>query len=162
MVSIGMKLNKAKSQFFDRAKVQNAISRRERKVLSRFGAFVRSDAKASIRRRKRPSKPGQGPTNQTGRLKKNIFFVYSHSRRSVIIGPTLLNGSTNAPEILEQGGVTTVHSVRTVRQRNGKRKQIRVTKRVQIEPRPYMGPAFEKNKDQKLPGLWQDAVIGAA
>lgn len=161
MVSIGLRLNNAKSQFFDRAKVQNAISRRERKVLSRFGAFVRADARGSIRRRKRPSRPGQSPTNQTGLLKNNIFFVYSHSRRSVIIGPTLLNGSTNAPEILEYGGVTTVQSVKTMRQRNGTRKRILVSKRVHIEPRPYMGPAFEKNRDQKLPGLWRDAVIGA-
>lgn len=161
MVSIGLKLNNAKSQFFDRAKVQNAISRRERKVFSRFGAYVRADARASIRRRKRPSRSGQSPTNQTGLLKNNIFFIYSHSRRSVIIGPTRLNGSTNAPEILEYGGVTTVHILRTVRQRDGKRKRSLVSKRVQIAPRPYMGPAFDKNQ-QHLPRLWRDAVIGAA
>lgn len=156
MVTIGMKLNRAKSQFFDRTKVQNAISKRERRVLSKFGAFVRADAKASIRRRKRSSRPGQSPTNQTGLLKKNIFFVYSHSRRSVIIGPTLLNASTGAPETLEHGGVITI---RRVKRRKGKR--VVSLKRVTIAPRPYMGPAFEKNK-QNLPRLWEDALIGAA
>jgi len=156
MVSIGLKLNRAKSQFFDRTKVQNAISKRERRVLSKFGAFVRADARASIRRRKRSSRPGQAPTNQTGLLKKNIFFIYSHARRSVIIGPTLLNGSTGAPETLEHGGVATI---RRITRRKGKR--VVSLRRVTMAPRPYMGPAFDKNK-QDLPRLWEDALIGAA
>jgi hypothetical protein len=127
--------------FFDRQKVQNAVSRRERKVLSRFGAYVRQEARSRIRRRKRVSKPDEGPTNQTGLLKQNIFFVYDPHRRSVVIGPTLLN----APATLEHGGVV----VRKTRKGR--------SKRVVYAPRPYMGPAFQK-ENPKLPRLWRDSV----
>jgi hypothetical protein len=184
MVAVGLRLNQAKSLFFDRQKIQNAVGRAERRVLSKFGAYVRADARASIRRRKRPSRPWQSPTNQTGRLKNNIFFVFDPARRSVVIGPVLLGRGTGAPEILEYGGVTVVRTMRREprprkqqdRQRSPaeiqriiawKRKQGRqpalvTLKRITIEPRPYMGPAFEENRLQELPRLWQDAVIKAA
>lgn len=82
MVQIGLRLRQAQSQFFDRQKVQRSVGRAERKVLSRFGAYVRQDARSRIRRRKRPSRSGESPTNQTGLLKRNIFFVYDEARRS--------------------------------------------------------------------------------
>jgi hypothetical protein len=145
MPVVRMRLNQAKSLFFDRQKVQNAVSRRERKVLSRFGAYVRQEARSRIRRRKRVSKPDEGPTNQTGLLKQNIFFVYDPHRRSVVIGPTLLNTGTNAPATLEHGGVVTRKT------RKGR------SKRVVYAPRPYMGPAFQQEKP-KLPRLWRDSV----
>jgi hypothetical protein len=42
----------AKQGFFDRAKVKNAVDAGTRRVLSRFGAFVRTRARTSIRKRK--------------------------------------------------------------------------------------------------------------
>ena len=185
MVAVGLRLNQAKGLFFDRQKVQRSINRAERRVFSKFGAYVRSDARASIRRRKRPSKPGQAPTNQTGRLKNNIFFVYEPTRRSVVIGPILLNRGTGAPEVLEHGGVTVVRKVEreprrkqrkqrrkrskaeieriiAAKRRQGKRPTKVTLKPITIEPRPFMGPAFEKNREQELPRMWQDAVIKAA
>ena len=137
---IGMKVKAAKGLFFDRARVINAVDRTTRRNLSRFGAFVRQRAQSSIRTRKRISEPGQPPTNRTGLLKRNIFFVYEPGRRSVVIGPALLNSSSGAPELLEHGGSVI-------------RKGVRMTYR----PRPYMGPAFEEEQNQ-LEKLWRNSV----
>lgn len=144
MSFIGLRIQQAKGLFFDRQKVQSAVSRAERRVLSKFGAHVRQDAKQRIRRRKRPSRPGESPTNQTGLLKRHIYFVFDPDRRSVVIGPALLSIGTGAPSTLEHGGETAVESDRKV---------VRVT----ITPRPYMGPAFQQELP-KLPALWRDSV----
>ena len=141
---IGMKVKAAKGLFFDRARVINAVDRTTRRNLSRFGAFVRQRARSSIRTRKRISEPGQPPTNRTGLLKRNIFFVYEPTRRSVVIGPVLLNTTSGAPELLEHGGTV----IRQVRGRS-----VRMTYR----PRPYMGPAFEEEHNQ-LEKLWRNSV----
>jgi len=141
---IGLKLNQAKGRFFDRGAVTRRVDRAERRVLSRFGAFVRRGARSSIRKRRAISAPGAPPSSHTGLLKRNIFFVYEPSRSSVVIGPILLNGSSDAPSLLEHGG-------RISRRRRGKR--MRLTYR----PRPFMGPAFEREQP-KLPALWRDSV----
>jgi hypothetical protein len=141
---IGMRLKAAKGLFFDRSRVINATDRTTRKNLSRFGAYVRQRARSSIRTRKRISEPGQPPTNRTGLLKRNIFFVYEPTRSSVVIGPVLLNRSSGAPELLEHGG--------TVIRRIGGR-SVRMTYR----PRPYMGPAYEAEQS-KLDSLWRNSV----
>lgn len=149
MALVGMRLQQAKGLFFDRQRVLNSVSRAERRVLSKFGAFVRRGARSSIRKRKRSSKPGQPPSSHTGLLKRNIFFVYEPTRSSVVIGPIRLNQAIgDAPAALEHGGRTQVlvggrkrHTVRTV----------------SIQPRPFMGPAFEREQP-KLPQMWQEAV----
>lgn len=136
----GMTIQAAKSGFFDRALVQRSVDRASRKVLSRFGAFVRQRAKSSIRRRRGTSQPGRPPHSHAGLLRRFIFFSYDSGRRSVVIGPTLLRASSAAPRLLEHGG-----SIRR------KRRQLR------YRPRPFMGPAFEREKSQ-LPKLWRDSV----
>jgi hypothetical protein len=141
---IGMKLEGAKRLFFDRAAVTSAADRGTRKVLSKFGAFVRQTAKTSIRKRKAVSEPGQPPSSHTGLLKRNIFFVFSPQTRSVVIGPILLNKGTDAPRLLEHGGTV-------VRRRRNRR--VRMT----YAARPFMGPAFEREQ-QKLPALWRNSV----
>jgi len=141
---IGMKLQQAKGLFFDRLAVTNAADRAERKVLSKFGAFVRQTARSSIRKRKSISEPGQPPSSHTGLLKRNIFFVFSSETRSVVIGPILLNQRTDAPRLLEHGDTV-------VRQRRAKRV------RMKYRPRPFMGPAFDREQ-QKLPDLWRNSV----
>ena len=141
---IGMKINQAKGLFFDRTAVTGAAERAERKILSRFGAFVRCGARSSIRRRKSVSQPGSPPTSHTGLLKRNIFFVYEPQRSNVVIGPILLNKATDAPALLEHGGNVT---------RRRRKKRVRRTYR----PRPFMGPAFEREKP-KLPQMWRDSV----
>ena len=141
---IGMTIDQAKSRFFDQKKVIGAMNRAERRVLSKFGAFVRQGARSSIRKRKSVSAPGSPPSSHSGLLKRNIFFVYDRNRANVIIGPVLLGKGNNAPELLEHGGVAT---------RRKRKRRVRTTYR----PRPFMGPAFEREKP-KLPQMWKDSV----
>jgi len=128
--------------FFDSPKVVRAVDKSTRRVLSRFGAFVRQTAKQSIRKRKKTSTPGTPPSSHTGLLKRFIFFGYDRQKDSVVIGPTRLtdNNRGEAPSILEYGGRTTVDK-----------------KRVKISARPFMGPAFEKEKPN-LPSLWKNSI----
>ena len=135
-----------KQLFFDRPAVTSRVDPAKRKVLSKFGAFVRRTAKGSIRRRRKAAPPGSPPSSHTGLLKKFIFFGYDPQRESVVIGPTRLDrrGQGEAPSLLEYGGQTTLV-------RGGKRE------RATYRARPYMGPAFEKEQP-KLPAMWRDSV----
>jgi len=138
-----------KQMFFDRKAVSGAVDRATRKVLSRFGAFVRTGARHSIRKRKRVSAPGEPPSSHTGLLRNFILFGYDRGRRSVVIGPQRLNQKVgDAPHALEHGGTSTV-----VEGLRGKRKK----RRIRIAARPFMGPAFEREKP-KLPAMWASSV----
>jgi len=132
--------------FFDKKAVRDKVDAGTRRVLSKFGAFVRRTARRSIRKRKKASHPGQPPSSHIGLLKKFIFFGYDPRKDSVIIGPVRLTkkGRGEAPSLLEYGGATTL-------KRDGKRRRARVRRR------PFMGPAFEK-EEPKLPAMWRDSV----
>ena len=132
--------------FFDSPKVLGAVDTATRKVFSRFGAFVRRTARGSIRKRKASSAPGAPPSSHTGLLKRFIFFSFDPNRKSVVIGPMRLteNNRGDAPSALEYGG--------TVMLKRDKDKT-----KVNIRSRPFMGPAFEKEKPN-VPALWRDSV----
>ena len=139
---------KIKELFFDRAAIASAVDRGVRKVLSKFGAFVRTTAKHSIRKRKTVSRPGSPPSSHVGTLKNLIFFGYDPSQRSVVIGPASFAGKTGtaeAPPLLEYGG--------TAKRKNRKGKVVQAT----YKARPFMGPAFEEEKKQ-LPALWAGSI----
>ena len=142
-----------KKLFFDRKAVTGKVDRTTRKVLSRFGAFVRRTAKSSIRKRKRVSAVGQPPSSHSGILKKFIFFGYEPVKRNVVIGPAKLNQKIgDAPHALEHGGTSTL-----LRQGFGGQAVRRKKRRVKIKARPFMGPAFQKEKP-KLPAMWAGSV----
>ena len=144
---INLSIQQAKSAFFDRRAVMNAVDRAERKVLSKFGAFVRTASRSSIRTRKRVSRPGEPPSSHTGLLKRFIFFVYERQRHSVIVGPVRLNQKAGeAPSTLEFGGPSKVFD-----------RRLRRIRPIQIKARPYMRPALEKER-AKLPPLWANSV----
>jgi len=132
--------------FFDKKAVTSRVDRTTRRVLSRFGAFVRRTARSSIRKRKRTSEPGKPPSSHTGLLKRFIFFGYDPRKDSVVIGPVRLSqkGRGEAPSLLEHGGNTQV-------EHRGQRKRARV------RARPFMGPAFEQEQP-KLPAMWRDSI----
>jgi hypothetical protein len=134
-----------KDMFFDRKAVLGATDRAARKVLSRFGAFVRTTARHSMRKRKGVSEPGSPPSVHVGLLKKLLFFGYDAGRKSVVIGPTPLHGTAEAPPLLEYGG--------RARVKDRKGRSVLATYR----PRPFMGPAFEREKP-KLPAMWADSI----
>jgi len=133
------------SMFFDRRAVAGAVDRGTRRVLSRFGAFVRTTARHSIRPRKKVSEPGQPPSSHVGLLRKLIYFGYDAARKSVVIGPTPLRGTAQVPPLLEYGG--------RARRRGRKGRQVMATYRA----RPFMGPAFEREKP-RLPAMWAGSV----
>ena len=136
---------KIKKLFFDTKTVRRRINATTRRVLSRFGAFVRRTAKSSIRKRKKPSQPGSPPSSHTGLLKRLIFFGYEPNRKSVVIGPVRLSRKVgDAPETLEHGGMSAVL-------KRGKKKRTRIAKR------SYMGPAMDREKPQ-LPKMWRDSI----
>ena len=124
-----------KKMFFDSPKVISAVDKTTRRVLSRFGAYVRTVAKRSIRKRKKAAPPGQPPSSHTGLLKKFIWFGYEPDSKSVVIGPARLSGKNRgeAPSLLEYGK--------------------------EFPARPYMGPAYEKSKGQ-LPSMFKDSIKG--
>ncbi len=128
--------------FFDRAKIKKKVDARTRKVLSKFGAFVRNTSRKSIRKRKGASKPGRPPFSHTGVLKRFLFFGYDSDRRSVVIGPVIAPGKAGkAPATLEHGGKVSLP----------------FGNKAEIAPRPFMKPAF----DAELPGvskLWADSI----
>lgn len=85
---------------------------------------------------KRPlasSKPGDPPKSILGHLRQWILFGYDREQKSVVIGPAKLNGRrSNAPEVLEFGGIARIYAG------NG------MTRMAPIAPRPYMGPSLKE------------------
>jgi hypothetical protein len=144
---IGMRsISQAKAGFFDRAAVIGAVDAMSRRVLSKFGAYVRQSARTSIRKRKAASAVGSPPSSHVGLLRKFILFSWDAEKRSVVIGAALLNGRAyrDTPSVLEYGG-------RAMR-RNRSGPYVATYK-----PRPFMGPAFTANLP-KLPGMWANAL----
>ena len=134
--------------FFDSKRIVRAVDAVKRKNLSKAGAYVRTAAKSSIRKRKRVSMPGQPPSSHTGLLRK-IFFGYDMARKSVVVGPMHLGGKIgDAPAALEYGGGSVVMAGR-----RGKRRK----RRIKIAARPFMAPAI-KQEAPKFAGLWANSV----
>lgn len=133
--------------FFDREKVIKAVSRARRRALSKAGAFIRTRARTSIRKRKGTSPPGSPPYSHVGDLRKGILFGYDAQRESVVVGPVGFKGST-APSALEFGGTSKRYSRR-------ERRDVPV----EIGPRPYMGPALEAEiAAGTIPKHWANSV----
>ena len=140
-----------KKMFFDSKEVVSATDKAARSVLSKIGAFIRREAKSSIRpggKKHKASLPGQPPRSQTGLLKRFIFFGYDAATQSVVVGPAKLNGvkGKDAPHTLEYGGKTVLsHQTSDF------------SKSVNIAKRPFMQPALNKNLP-KLPAMWANSI----
>ena len=143
---LNLTLSQAKASFFDRKAVKDATDEATRKVLSRFGAYVRQRAKTSIRKRKGTSLPGLPPYSHVGLLRRFILFAYDSGSRSVVIGPVLLKPPSVVPSLLEYGG--------TVQKRDRKGRP-----RTAVYPaRPYMRPALAAELPG-LPDLFKNSVL---
>ncbi len=135
-----------KKAFFDRAVVIAAVDKQKRKNLSKAGAFVRTAARSSIRKRKKPAPPGKPPSSHDGGLKRNIFFGYDSAAESVLIGPVAFaRGGGRAPRLIEKGGRI------TRRLRSGKRV------RQHYRGNPFMEPAIDQEAPN-APGVWAGTV----
>jgi len=173
-----MKANPQK-WFFDRPKVRRAVDRARRQSLSKAGAYIRTRARTSIRRRKGVSAPGSPPHSHEGTLRRLIFFGYDPAAGSVVVGPAATNQvffnrhrqpvRGTVPEVLEYGGEITILEVekwpgfwtradlRSRRRLAGKRTRCR---RVRVAARPYMWPAFEAERNN-IPRHWRNSVRAA-
>lgn len=173
----GFKIDQAKSMFFDRKAVTRRLSKGKRKGFSRIGGLTRKIARNSIKpaskaigkqiERKRQeiallhrrsprraqlqreirqlqkqasSQPGNPPKSVLGHLKRNIFYGLDQNSESVVIGPVLKSNSSGAQTTLEFGGQTKIGP-----------------NRVNIEARPYMGPAKAKVEPQ-VAGFFRDCM----
>lgn len=174
MKGIGFKVT---SMFFDRQAVTSKVDAATRRVLSKFGAFVRTASRSSIRKRKKASAPGSPPSSHKGQLRRFIFFSYDRSTNSVVIGPERLGSVGEAPALNEYGG--TAQRMRALPRQGGRKAHTKAqaaayrrkvlageitppvrqkVKYTAVYPaRPFMGPAFEKEKP-KLAGLWAGAI----
>ena len=156
--------------FFDSAAVIKAVDKATRRVLSKFGAFVRTRAKTSIRKRKGVSPPMGPPYSHVGTLRKFLFFSWDSSTRSVVVGPERVSGTkdSDAPHRLEYGGnvagngreIFITNAVgRDARGRyasQGKTKVV-LNGTLKYKPRPFMGPALQAELPG-LPAMWRDSV----
>ncbi len=151
--AIGVRYNFQKS-FLNPKIVMDKKAKAQRRVLSQIGAFVRTDARRSIRKRKKISRAGDAPSSHNGILKRGIFFQYSRDTSSVIIGPVKIasvKGPSGQPRTLEEGGSSsTSRSTRGAREKN-------VSKKIFVGARPFMGPAKDKALPT-LPRMWRDSV----
>lgn len=120
--------------FFDKPEVMAAVDRGTRKALSKFGAYTRTRAKSSIKKRKGSSAPGSPPSSHTGYLKRLIFFGYDAQKKSVVIGP--LPFRKNAARIIEEGGL--------------ERGSL-------YQARPFMKPAFDAEL-KNAAGYFKDTI----
>jgi hypothetical protein len=112
-----------KDVFFDRAAVKNRMTKANRKALSKAGAFIRRRARSSLRRRKKPSPPGQPPsvhTNDRVATLKNVLFAYDPHNESLVVGPVKLNqkallgpqlAGATVPQIQEFGARVKIREV---------------------------------------------------
>jgi hypothetical protein len=134
-----------------------AVDNAKRKVLSKAGAFIRTAAKTSIRKREGSAPGGAGapPHSHEGSLppqRRLILFGYDKPNDSVVVGPVGFKKSAPpAPSVLEYGGDTVVF--RRLGGRGGKL----TSQKVKIAPRPYMAPALEKERPN-LPLLWRNSI----
>lgn len=140
---MNLTIQAAKLNFFDKKKVLLAVGKARVQALSKAGAFVRTRARSSIRKRKKVSAPGKPPSSHKGLLKQFLFFAYDEGSKSVVIGPARIRNN-RAPEALEYGGTATVFS-------HGKRVPAR------IRARPFMHPALAAEAPN-FAGLWANSV----
>jgi hypothetical protein len=159
MIPFSFTVKQAKDWFFDRSHVLNAMGKETARVMSKFGAFVRRDAKGSIRRRKRASAPGQPPSSHTGLLRDFIFFASDTLAKSVVIGPARLNGRGIAPALLEYGGKRVdIARLITVKTKGGGTRQVTIPAGTRsYAPRPFMQPAFDLNI-KKMDRIWSGKI----
>lgn len=133
MPNIGFKLPPNSVFFYPKA-VDTAQEKAEKKVLGRFGFYVRRDSRGKMRKKKKPSKKGSPPRVVTGLLKNFIFYSYDKFRQSVVIGAAKLAGFKGA-------GVAPA----------------RLENKNDLD-RQFMDPAFKRQLAEHMPGMWKDSI----
>jgi hypothetical protein len=118
---ITLTVRQSRQGFFNRPSVIRAVGKAKVESLSRFGAYVRRDARKSIRpggKKGKVSKPGEPPRSHAGTLKRFLNFAWDRQSQSLVVGPMKTNQVffTDAmrpvrgtvPSVLERGGSVTL------------------------------------------------------
>ncbi len=116
--------------FFNNGSVKALMAKRTDQALERFGAFVRTRARSSLKSRKKVAKAGSPPSVHEGGIKRLTVFALDKRANSVVIGP-LAYRANKARQIEEGGTIATM-------KRGGKVQMMR------YRPHPWLQPAFEK------------------
>ena len=156
--------------FFDRPNIAKMAEQGEVKYLSRFGAYVMTRARRSMRKGGKGNKtsaPGEAPRYHVGDLRKGIFgvtFRYDSIKHSVVIGAMPFKRSSNltvssqtVPETLEYGGRR--RFIRRKRMSRYGKEFFTEPKTVNFKPRPYMNPAFKSVIDDPKNTVWLKAIL---
>jgi hypothetical protein len=179
---------RVKHLFLNAPEVTRRVDAGRLRGLKIVGSFVRTEARQSMRKRKRASDPGSAPSVHIGTLKNLLVFAYDPSARSMVIGPQILGStafySPTVPEILEYGGERRISSQQarklvarinrlaaSGRDKAGRflkwadrKKRIKDVPRVLRYPaRPFMAPAFAKampRVEEKFAGIVDKAMGG--
>jgi len=106
---------KTKSVKINQTLLRNKTKNSELSGLRSIGAFARKVAQRSMKKRNKPSAPGQPPSVHSGALKKGIVFSVDKAKSSVVVGALKIqtrNGKRfysqeqkPVPATLEHGGV---------------------------------------------------------
>lgn len=159
--------------FGESAKITDAAEKAHVRALKRFGAFLRTRARRSLRRRKKPSQPGRPPSvHSRDRVAtiKNILFALGPGNRSVVTGPVRLNQkqflggqlqSGIVPQLMEHGGTAGFREKRvgsmwvSVGRRKPREDQPTRVRMATYKARPFMGPALEEETSGGAhPRIW--------
>ena len=164
-------VKQSKQNFFDRKAVTDAIGKAKAGVLAKQGAYVRTIARRSMKKKKGPSKPGTPPNVHEGQIKDFLYFAFDAETDTVVVGPAKL-GNGSAPDVLEHGGKIKEFGIYDGRgrfvplrfmNRKGRIAAMKtgrvVARRSTVAMRPFMNPALLLAKP-KLAAMWQDQVKG--
>lgn len=156
---------KIRDTFFDRQAVLGPAERARKKSLSKAGAFVSTTARRSIKRRKKPSWPGQPPHAHSSSEPnlKTILFGWDRANDGVVIGPIELRSretDRTAPDLHEHGGSTAIR--RKVRRYvNGTKVTLVKNDRAYFPRRPFMGPALDREiAAGTIPNQFKNSIVG--
>jgi len=129
--------------------IRQAYQKAERQVLMRAAGRGRVMARRRMRKRSRSSRPGEGPTERKGQLKRFLVYAYEPAKHVAVFGPRKLSGARgDTPEALERGKTT---MRRVGRGRNRRRQAVR------YEKRPAMVPALQELMPA-MPAMWKNAI----
>lgn len=138
-LALRYRFQEAKAAFF-RDDLLAKIGKAKFRALSKFGAYVRTRSRTSLRYKQGTAPAGKPPYSHSGLLRDFIYFAYDESTGSVVIGPVVLNGgSAQALESLEYGGPSILR-----RFRHGKYEEIAT----QTGEHPFMRPAYQEELDR--------------
>lgn len=165
-MALNVTIRGVRASFFDSTKVLTAARKGTERALAKCGAYLRREAKSSIRYATTSAAPGQPPkahrgrmtrtsrkkdgtvtTRQVSPLKELIYFARTEAG-SVVVGPAdFKNKATRGyrvPTVLEQGGTVHARTTRGVRA-------------ARYPGHPFMAPALRRVQG-KFPALFQDLL----